>query len=51
MGPMIRKMIFKSKEEPIDQQINDDFFDFKIKDIDGKVIDFKSFKETKDWTP
>jgi len=44
MGPILKKMFFKTEEEPIDEDLVENFFDFKIKDLDGKMVHFEKFQ-------
>lgn len=48
MGGILQKIVFKSGEDNLGKQgVPNSFFDFKIKDINGKVIDFSEFKKRK----
>lgn len=48
MGGVIKKIIFKSGAEALPtSNIPKSFFDFKIKDIQGTLIDFNTYKNEK----
>jgi hypothetical protein len=47
MGKLISTAVFKSGSESLKAKVPDSFFDFKIKNLDGKVIDFKDYKGKK----
>jgi hypothetical protein len=47
MGGIMQKIVFKSGSDVLTKDVPNSFFDFKIKDIFGNVIDFNSFKGKK----
>ena len=47
MGSLIGKAFFKSGTDKLTTQVPENFFDFKVKDIDGNVVDFAQFKDRK----
>ena len=47
MGKLISKAVFKSGSENLTKEVPKSFFDFKIRSIDGNVVDFGSFKGNK----
>lgn len=47
MGQAIGKIFFKSGANTITKEVPKEFFDLKAKDIDGKVVDFNTFRDRK----
>ena len=47
MGSLIGKAFFKSGTDKLTTHVPDNFFDFKVKDIDGNVVDFAQYKDRK----
>lgn len=47
MGAVIRAAIYKTGSETIQDDIHKSFFDFKIKDIEGNLVNFSIFKDKK----
>ena len=47
MGGVAEKLCFKSHNQKLNRETPANFFDFKIKDIDGNVIDFDRFRGKK----
>ena len=47
MGAVAKALIHKSGSESLNNQKSESFFDFKVKDIFGNVVDFKKFKGKK----
>ena len=47
MGGMIKAALYKTGSEPVQDNIPKSFFDFKIKDIEGNLVNFSIFKEKK----
>jgi hypothetical protein len=47
MGAVAKALIHKSGSESLSNHGGESFFDFKVKDIFGKVVDFKKYKGKK----
>ena len=47
MGGLISKAVFKSGSETLSKEVPKNFFDFKVKDIEGNVIEFEKFRGRK----
>ena len=47
MGECLAKLVFKSGKERLDLPEMKTFFDFQLKDIRGKLIDFNVFRDRK----
>ena len=47
MGGLISKAVFKSGSEALTNEVPKSFFEFKIKDIEGNVVDFERYREKK----
>ena len=47
MGNVFYKLFSKKGQEKLTKKVPDNFFDFKMKDIDGDVVDFATFKDRK----
>ena len=47
MGGVVKALIHKSGEETLQGEYPQSFFDFKVKNIEGKVIDFATYKGLK----
>lgn len=47
MGAVIKAALYKTGSEPVQDNIPKSFFDFKIKDIEGNLVNFSIFKEKK----
>lgn len=47
MGGLLAKIIFKTGKEELKPTLGMSFFDFKIKDIRGKLLDFQTLRDKK----
>ena len=47
MGGLLSKAVFKSGSEALSKEVPKDFFDFKVKDIEGNMIEFEKFRGRK----
>ena len=47
MGGLISKAVFKKGNETLTREVPNSFFDFKVKDIDGNMVDFHKFEGRK----
>ena len=47
MGSLISKAVFKSGSDKLTKEVPPSFFDFKIKSIDGNIVDFETYRDRK----
>ena len=47
MGKLISTAVFKSGSEPLKAKTPDGFFGFKIKNLDGDLVDFNDYRDKK----
>ena len=47
MGGLINKAVFKSGSDKLTKEVPKSFYDFKVLDIDGNVVDFEKYREKK----
>ena len=47
MGGLIAKAVMKTGADKLTKEVPPNFFDFKVKDIDGNVVDFAKYKDRK----
>lgn len=47
MGGLLAKLVFKSGKEQLKAPPVKGFFDFQIKDIRGKMLDFQALRDRK----
>ena len=47
MGSLISAAVFKTGREALTTKVPDSFFDFKIRNIDGDIVDFQTYKGMK----
>ena len=41
------KLVFKSGSDTLTKEVPKSFFDFKIRNIDGNIVDFATYKDRK----
>ena len=44
MGSLMSAAVFKSGREKLTTKVPDSFFDFKIRNIDGEIVDFNIYR-------
>ena len=47
MGGLLAKAVMKSGTDKLTKEVPANFFDFKIRNIDGNVVDFSTYKDRK----
>lgn len=47
MGNVLYELFSKKGQEKLIKKVPDNFFDFNMKDINGDVVDFATFKDRK----
>jgi hypothetical protein len=47
MGGLMSKLVFKKGSEGLTKEVPDSFFDFKVRNIDGNIVDFSTYKGNK----